>query len=142
MRRQLGVTSAQGTGSVALFSGELRTGASFPAALRGPHAEGLPRHGQEHGCLANVQLISRSGTDSPYRPTPNPGGQPSKEQPAASHTAETHDSAARVAARIKCFHTFKCTPRLGPTVASTPDLTSETPNGRAGALLHRYRGRP
>src|SRR5687768_3576920 len=40
MRRQLGVTSAQGIGSVAPFRG-IAHGGSFPAALRGPHIEGL-----------------------------------------------------------------------------------------------------
>src|SRR5215204_4621450 len=40
MRRLLGVTSAHGTGSVAPFGG-IAHGASFPAALRRPHIEGL-----------------------------------------------------------------------------------------------------
>jgi hypothetical protein len=73
MRRQLGVTSAQGTGSVAPFRG-IAHGASFPAALRGPHIEGLPRRRQEHGsCLANVQLMSR--TVRIRRTVPHPGCQ-------------------------------------------------------------------
>jgi hypothetical protein len=50
---------------------------------------------------------SRSGTDSPYRPTPNFRRLSASSQPNGLRpTPGKHDSAARDAARLKCFYTF------------------------------------
>jgi hypothetical protein len=66
-----------------------------------------------------VRLMSRSGTDLPYRPTPNikggSAGPPGATKPPPSHTGQTWLS-NRHATRRKAFHTFKCMLQLRPTL--------------------------
>jgi len=66
-----------------------------------------------------VQGVGRSGTDSPYRPTPNIGG--CQLSPAASQTTSFphRGNMTRQSCRdkTKMFYTFKCMPQLGTTFA-------------------------
>ena len=92
--------------------------------------------------------MSRSGTDSPYRPTPNIGGCQVSSQPSQTASVPHQGNMPEqpvlrqdqsVSARLSvCEH-------LGPTFAPPPDSTAQTPNGRAHAdpaSVKRYCSEP
>jgi hypothetical protein len=85
-----------------------------------------------------VQMMSRSGTDSPYRPTPNIRGRElaNGQQTASFPHAENMPQQPVLRQEESASTRLSLCRNFGPTVASLPDSTTETLNGRAP---RRYR---